>query len=63
MEQKRMYEERRAYYYNLINRQIQIQGIGKTQFYVLQALNELRQLTSCPEMRDPNIVSAKKKFL
>lgn len=62
-EQKRLYEERRAYYYGMINSQIKTQGLGKTQFYILQALNELRQLTSCPEMKNPNILSSKREVL
>ncbi|WP_432204862.1 SNF2-related protein [Cetobacterium somerae] len=62
-EQKRLYEERRAYYYGMINNQIKSQGLGKTQFYILQALNELRQLTSCPEMKNPNILSSKREVL
>ena len=62
-EQKRLYEERRTYYYGMINSQIKTQGLGKTQFYILQALNELRQLTSCPEMKNPNIISSKREVL
>ncbi|MEG1450538.1 MAG: SNF2-related protein [Cetobacterium sp.] len=62
-EQKKLYEERRAYYYGMINSQIKTQGLGKTQFYILQALNELRQLTSCPEMKNPNVVSSKREVL
>lgn len=62
-DQKRLYEERRAYYYGMINSQIKTQGLGKTQFYILQALNELRQLTSCPEMKNPNVVSSKREVL
>ena len=62
-EQKKLYEERRAYYYGMINSQIKTQGLGKTQFYILQALNELRQLTSCPEMKNPNIMSSKREVL
>lgn len=62
-EQKKLYEERRAYYYGMINSQIKSQGLGKAQFYILQALNELRQLTSCPEMKNPNILSSKREVL
>ncbi len=62
-EQKKLYEERRTYYYGMINSQIKTQGLGKTQFYILQALNELRQLTSCPEMKNPNVVSSKREVL
>lgn len=62
-EQKKLYEERRTYYYGMINNQIKSQGLGKTQFYILQALNELRQLTSCPEMKNPNVISSKREVL
>ncbi|MBC2851306.1 DEAD/DEAH box helicase family protein [Cetobacterium sp. 8H] len=62
-EQKKLYEERRTYYYGMINSQIKTQGLGKTQFYILQALNELRQLTSCPEMKNPNVISSKREVL
>lgn len=62
-EQKKVYEERRAYYYSLINKQIKTEGLGKTKFYILQALNELRQLTSCPELKNPNVVSSKREVL
>lgn len=61
--QKRVYEERRSYYYNMIHTQIKEQGLGKSQFYILQALNELRQLTSCPEMKNPNVISSKREVL
>lgn len=61
--QKKLYEERRSYYYNLVHNQIKEQGIGKSKFYILQALNELRQLTSCPEMKNPNVISSKREVL
>ena len=41
-EQKKIYEERRLFYYKLVNDQIKEHGIGKSQFFILQALNELR---------------------
>ncbi|MGL6064047.1 MAG: DEAD/DEAH box helicase [Fusobacteriaceae bacterium] len=62
-EQKMFYEERRMYYYNMVNNHIKEQGLGKAQFYVLQALNELRQITSCPESKNINIVSSKRVVL
>lgn len=62
-EQKKLYEERRAYYYNMINTHIKDEGLGKTQFYILQALNELRQITSCPDSKNKNIISSKREVL
>lgn len=58
--QKRYYEERRMYYYNMVNENIKVKGFNKSQFYILQALNELRQITSCPETKNSLIVSSKK---
>ncbi|MBC2855995.1 MAG: DEAD/DEAH box helicase [Cetobacterium sp.] len=63
IEQKRLYEERRSYYYKMINSQIKEQGIGKTQFFILQALNELRQITSCPEVKSNLVTSSKREVL
>ncbi|MGL4307785.1 MAG: DEAD/DEAH box helicase [Cetobacterium sp.] len=62
-EQKKLYEERRAYYYKMINSQIKEHGIGKTQFFILQALNELRQITSCPEVKNSLVSSSKREVL
>ncbi|MGL4688005.1 MAG: DEAD/DEAH box helicase, partial [Fusobacteriaceae bacterium] len=62
-EQKAFYNERRMYYYNMVNNHIKEQGLGKAQFYVLQALNELRQITSCPESKNINITSSKRVVL
>ena len=50
VEQKKLYEERRSYYYKMVNSQIRENGIGRHSF-ILQALNELRQITSCPEAK------------
>ena len=61
--QRQLYEERRVYYYNQIRSQIQENGLGKTQFFILQALNELRQITSCPEMKNPRVISSKREIL
>ncbi|MFK4785351.1 DEAD/DEAH box helicase [Fusobacterium sp. MFO224] len=58
--QKKYYEERRMYYYNMVHENIKTKGFNKSQFYILQALNELRQITSCPETKNSSIVSSKK---
>lgn len=62
-EQRNFYEERRMYYYNMVHENIREKGIGKSHIYVLQALNELRQLTSCPESKNSHIVSSKKEVV
>lgn len=62
-DQKRYYEERRLYYYNMIHENIKTQGFNKSQFYILQALNELRQITSCPESKNPYIISSKREIV
>lgn len=62
-EQKKLYEERRNYYYNMVHSQIKENGIGKTQFFILQALNELRQITSCPEAKSVGVTSSKREVL
>ena len=63
VEQKKLYEERRSYYYKMVNSQIRENGIGKTQFFILQALNELRQITSCPEAKSNGVTSSKREVL
>lgn len=62
-EQKKLYEERRSYYYKMVNNQIKENGLGKTQFFILQALNELRQITSCPEAKSNGVMSSKREVL
>jgi SNF2 family DNA or RNA helicase len=61
--QKKIYEERRAYYYKMIHEQIKEKGVGGSQFYILQALNELRQITSCPEVKNDTVISGKREVL
>lgn len=63
VEHKKFYEERRNYYYNMIHASIREKGLGKAQFFILQALNELRQITSCPEVKNSYISSSKKEML
>ncbi|MGL4733118.1 MAG: DEAD/DEAH box helicase, partial [Fusobacteriaceae bacterium] len=60
---RKLYNERRNYYYNMVNSSIKEQGIGKSQFFIFQALNELRMLTSCPESKDPQVMSSKREML
>lgn len=62
-EQKKLYDERRNYYYKMVHSQIKENGLGKTQFFILQALNELRQITSCPEAKSVGVTSSKREVL
>ena len=63
-EQEKLYEERRKFYRNVIKEHISAMGINKSQFFILQALMELRQIASCPESRsDGDIISPKRELL
>ena len=63
-EQHKLYEERRIFYQTAIKEQISSQGLNKSQFFILQALLELRQIASCPESRsDGTIISPKRELL
>ena len=59
--QKKLYEERRNFYYNLVNSQVKEHGIAKSQFFILQALNELRQIASNPESKSGDVISSSKR--
>jgi SNF2 family DNA or RNA helicase len=63
-EQKTHYEERRRFYQQLVNSEVRKNGIAKSQFVILEALLELRQIASVPESRtDGRIRSAKRERL
>ena len=47
--QRKLYEQRRAFYQTMIKAQIATKGIAASKFFVFQALNELRQIASVPE--------------
>jgi len=63
-EQKRLYEQRRQYYAEAVNRQIQEKGVAGSQFFVFQALSELRQIATVPEaLTDGRVEGAKLELL
>jgi superfamily II DNA or RNA helicase len=63
-EQKIFYEQRRRFYYETVKAQIAQNGIQKSQFFILQALSELRQIASIPESKSENgIISPKREVL
>ncbi len=59
-EQKKLYEQRRQYYQEAIQQQVAIKGIQNTQFFVFQALSELRQLASTPEAISNGLIKSPK---
>lgn len=64
MEQARLYEQRRTYYYQQVKQTIASDGLQKSQFVMFQALNELRRIASVPEsLSDGRIVSPKLEVL
>jgi superfamily II DNA or RNA helicase len=63
-EQAELYEARRLHYYESVRTQVLTQGVQKSQFAILQALSELRQIASIPEAQtDGAIVSPKREAL
>ena len=63
-EQKRFYEQRRLYLNESIREQVVSEGIEKSQFFVLQAITDLRQIASIPEAKSEGlIVSSKRELL
>ncbi len=63
-EQARFYTERRAFYKAQVGSQIRRQGMARSKLFILQALSELRQIASIPEVRsDDEIRSPKRAVL
>ena len=51
-EQEKKYEEVKSFYRNKILEEIDLNGVGKTQFTLLQGLTKLRQIANHPAMVD-----------
>lgn len=63
-EQKIFYEQRRRFYHETVKAEIAQNGIKKSQFFILQAISELRQIASIPESKSENgIISPKREVL
>ncbi|MBC7476360.1 MAG: DEAD/DEAH box helicase [Candidatus Sericytochromatia bacterium] len=63
-EQRELYEQRRLFYYFNLKKQIQDNGIKKSQFFIFQAMTELRQIASTPEAKsNDKIISPKREML
>jgi len=64
VEQKELYHQRRDMYRTAIREQIRTKGLKQSQFFIFQALNELRQIASIPEAKSDNtILSPKREIL
>ena len=50
-DQAGLYEERRQFYEKVIREKLKVDGVQKSQFFILQGLLELRQLAAVPEAR------------
>ncbi|MEW6618903.1 MAG: SNF2-related protein [bacterium] len=63
-EQQIFYENRRRFYYQTVKTQIAQSGLEKSQFFIFQALSELRQIASIPESKSQmQIISPKREAL
>jgi len=62
--QKQFYDQRRMFYQEMIRNHIEDKGIKNAQFYIFQALLELRQIASIPETKtEDKIISPKREIL
>jgi len=62
--QRKLYEQRRAFYQVMVKNQIAEKGVGGSRFFIFQALNELRQIATIPEnFSDGKIASPKLELL
>ena len=63
-EQKKQYETRRRFYQQMVQGEIEKNGLAKSQFVILEAMLELRQIATVPESKtDGRITSAKREPL
>lgn len=62
--QRKLYEQRRAFYQVMVKNQIAEKGVAGSRFFIFQALNELRQIATIPEnFSDGKIESPKLELL
>ncbi len=63
-DQERLYHQRRIMYKKAIEEEIQTRGLKNAKFFIFQALGELRQIASIPEVKSDNqIISPKREIL
>ncbi len=62
--QAELYESRRRFHVEMLDGEIRQNGVGGSQFAILQAFTELRQIASTPESRtDGTVLSAKREMV
>ena len=62
--QRKLYERRRRQFHEALKNQIAEEGLPKAQFFIFQALSELRQLASVPEAHtEGEVVCPKRELL
>ena len=61
-EQNKEYEKVKSFYRNQILEEIELNGIGKSQFLVIQGLTRLRQIANHPRLVDPEFEGKAGKF-
>lgn len=62
--QEKLYDQRRQFYQTAIKSEIASKGLNNSQFFIFQALNELRQIASIPEnVSEGRIISPKRELL
>jgi len=61
--QKKLYETKRQFYKKLISGEIEQNGFAKSRFAILEALLELRQIATVPEVKSENTIESAKKEL
>jgi SNF2 family DNA or RNA helicase len=58
-EHKRVYEQKKEYYKNLILENVKLKGFNKSKMIIFQALTKLRQIASIPEIEEEGVKSSK----
>lgn len=58
--QKKHYEDRRLFYKAIIDGEIEKNGIAKSQFVILEAMLELRQIATVPESKTEGLIESAK---
>lgn len=62
-EQAKYYEQRRLFYKQAIEQQVNMKGLQQSQFFIFQAMNELRQIASIPEAQTEGRIASPKAEL
>lgn len=60
-EQRKLYEARRQFYHQTLKQRIAEDGIEKSRFFILEAMMELRQVASIPEVKSEETITSPKR--